>query len=110
LQLGVSAKDRFLHLAGTWGHHPIGMSNSAAQPGLSIDAQRRIATIGAEFATLEPDDRLIAYVREHNDAPFEPQYPDPDAGYAERREVDLDRIRPLVALPDRVIRNSVPVA
>jgi len=30
--------------------------------------------------------------------------------YAERREVNLDNIRPLVALPDAVIRNSVPVA
>ena len=30
--------------------------------------------------------------------------------YAERREVNLDNIRPLVALPDAVIRNSVPGA
>jgi 3-isopropylmalate/(R)-2-methylmalate dehydratase large subunit len=116
LQTGVSAKDVFLHIAGTWGHH----TNQNVEfggtglPGLSIDARRTLATMGAElsaeFATFEPDDRLISYVRERNPAPFEPQYPDPDAVYDERREIELDRIRPLVALPDAVIRNSVPVA
>ena len=35
---------------------------------------------------------------------------DADARYAERREVNLDNIEALVALPDAVIRNSVPVA
>jgi 3-isopropylmalate/(R)-2-methylmalate dehydratase large subunit len=68
------------------------------------------AELSAEFATFEPDDRLIDYVRERNLAPFTPQYPDDDAQYADRREVNLDDIRPLVALPDAVIRNSVPVA
>jgi 3-isopropylmalate/(R)-2-methylmalate dehydratase large subunit len=116
LQPGVSAKDVFLHIAGTWGHHTnqnveFGGTGLA---GLSIDARRTLATMGAElsaeFATFEPDDRLIAYVGARNPAPFEPQYPDPDAVYAERREIELDQIRPLVALPDAVIRNSVPVA
>src|SRR5215472_8860642 len=116
LQPGVSAKDLFLHLAGTWGHH----TNQNVEfggpgfSGLSIDARRTIAAMGAElsaeFATFECDDRLIDYVKARNDAPFTPQHPDPDADYAERREVDLDALRPLVALPDAVIRNSVPVA
>jgi len=68
------------------------------------------AELSAEFTTFEPDDRLIDYVRERNLAPFTPQYPDADARYAEHREVNLDNIEPLVALPDAVIRNSVPVA
>jgi 3-isopropylmalate/(R)-2-methylmalate dehydratase large subunit len=112
---GVSAKDLFLHLAGTWGHH----TNQNVEfggpglAGLSIDARRTIAAMGAElsaeFATFEADDRLIAYVKARNPAPFTPQHPDADADYAERRTVDLSRMRPLVALPDAVIRNSVPV-
>ena len=112
----ASAKDLFLHLAGTWGHHTNQNVEfgGPALPELSIDARRTLAAMGAElsaeFATFEPDDRLIDYVRERNPAPFEPQYPDADARYAERREVNLDDIRPLVALPDAVIRNSVPVA
>ena len=116
LQQGVSAKDVFLYLAGAWGHHTNQNVEfgGPALPGLGIDARRTLAAmsaeLSAEFATFEPDDRLIDYVRERNPAPFEPQYPDPDARYAERREVDLDDIQPLVALPDAVICNSVPVA
>jgi 3-isopropylmalate/(R)-2-methylmalate dehydratase large subunit len=112
---GVSAKDLFLHLAGTWGHH----TNQNVEfggpglAGLSIDARRTIAAMGAElsaeFATFECDDRLIEYVKARNPAPFTPQAPDPDAEYAERRSVDLGAMRPLVALPDAVIRNSVTV-
>ena len=116
LRCGVSAKDLFLHLAGTWGHHTNQNVEfgGPALPGLGIDARRTLAAMGAElsaeFTTFEPDDRLIDYVRERNLAPFTPQYPDADARYAERREVNLDDVEPLVALPDAVIRNSVPVA
>ncbi len=115
LQPGVSAKDLFLHLAGTWGHH----TNQNVEfggpglAGLSIDQRRTVAAMGAElsaeFATFECDDRLIEYVKARNAAPFTPQAPDADADYAERRTVDLGALQPLVALPDAVIRNSVPV-
>jgi 3-isopropylmalate/(R)-2-methylmalate dehydratase large subunit len=112
---GVSAKDLFLHLAGAWGHH----TNQNVEFGgpslanLSIDARRTVAAMGAElsaeFATFECDDLLVDYVKARNPAPFTPQAPDPDADYAERRTVDLGAMRPLVALPDAVIRNSVTV-
>jgi 3-isopropylmalate/(R)-2-methylmalate dehydratase large subunit len=115
LHPGVSAKDLFLHLAGTYGHHTNQNVEfgGPALSGLSIDARRTLAAMGAElsaeFVTFEPDDRLVAYIRERNPAPFDPQYPDADADYAERRNINLDEIRPLVALPDAVIRNSVPI-
>jgi 3-isopropylmalate/(R)-2-methylmalate dehydratase large subunit len=112
---GVSAKDLFLHLAGTWGHHT-NQNVEFGGPGLanlSIDARRTVAAMGAElsaeFATFECDERLVDYVKARNPAPFTPQAPDPDADYAERRTVDLGAMRPLVALPDAVIRNSVAV-
>ena len=112
---GVSAKDLFLHIAGTWGHHT-GQNVEFGGPGLaglSIDARRTVAAMGAElsaeFATFEADDRLIDYVKARNPAPFTPQHPDPDAAYAERRAIDLGEMRPLVALPDAVIGNSAPV-
>ena len=41
--------------------------------------------------------------------PFDAQYPDKDAAYLERRTIDLSAMVPLVALPDGVIRNTVPV-
>ncbi len=109
LQPGVSAKDLFLHLAGAWGHH----TNQNVEfggpglAGLSIDARRTIAAMGAELSAVEADDRLIDYIKTRNPAPFTPQAP--DAEYAERREVDMSALQPLVALPDAVIRNSVPV-
>ncbi len=113
---GVSAKDLFLHIAGTYGDHAnqnVEFGGSAL-PGLSIDARRTLTTMGAElsaeFATFEPDEVLIAYVKARNPAPFEPQYPDPDASYAARRRIDLGALRPMLALPDSVIRNAVPVA
>ncbi|HWB52176.1 MAG TPA: aconitase/3-isopropylmalate dehydratase large subunit family protein [Stellaceae bacterium] len=113
---GVSAKDLFLHIAGAWGHHT-NQNVEFGGPGLAglgIDARRTIAAMGAElsaeFATFECDDRLVDYVKARNPAPFTPQHPDPAAGYAERRSIDLPAMRPLVALPDAVIRNSVPVA
>jgi 3-isopropylmalate/(R)-2-methylmalate dehydratase large subunit len=114
-QPGVSAKDLFLYLAGVWGQHTNQNVEfgGPALPGLGIDARRTLAAMGAElsaeFATFEPDDRLIDYVRERNPVPFTPQYPDDDAQYAERRAVNLDDLQPLVALPDAVIHNSVPV-
>ena len=115
LRHGVSAKDVFLHLAGTYGDHTnqnIEFGGPALS-GLGINARRTLATMGAElsadFATFECDQILVDYVRERNPAPFEPQHPDPDASYADRRTIDLDAIEPLVALPDSVIRNSVPV-
>ena len=112
---GVSTKDVFLHIAGTYGDHANQNVEfgGAALPYLSIDARRTLTTMGAElsaeFATFEPDEVLIDYVKARNPAPFEPQYPDADAVYVARRAIDLSTLSPMVALPDRVIRNTVPV-
>ncbi|HYM73995.1 MAG TPA: aconitase/3-isopropylmalate dehydratase large subunit family protein [Stellaceae bacterium] len=112
---GVSTKDLFLYIAQTYGDH----ANQNIEFGgpalahLSIDARRTLTTMGAElsaeFATFEPDDALIDYVKARNPAPFEPQYPDADATYLRRETIALDRLEPLVALPDKVVRNAVPV-
>ncbi len=112
---GVSTKDLFLHIAQEYGDH----ANQNIEFGgpalahLSIDARRTLTTMGAElsaeFATFEPDEVLIDYIKTRNPAPFEPQYPDADAAYARRETIALDRLEPLVALPDKVVRNAVPV-
>jgi 3-isopropylmalate/(R)-2-methylmalate dehydratase large subunit len=115
LAVGVSTKDLFLHIAQEYGDH----ANQNIEFGgpalahLSIDARRTLTTMGAElsaeFATFEPDEVLIDYIKARNPAPFEPQYPDADAAYARRETIALDRLEPLVALPDKVVRNAVPV-
>jgi 3-isopropylmalate/(R)-2-methylmalate dehydratase large subunit len=116
LRPGVSAKDVFLHIAGTYGAH-VNQNVEYGGGGLAdfgLNARRTLATMGAElsaeFVIFEPDDLLVDYVRARNGTPFEPQRPDADARYKERRRVDLASLEPLVALPDAVVDNSVPVA
>jgi 3-isopropylmalate/(R)-2-methylmalate dehydratase large subunit len=113
LKHGVTPKDLFLHIAGTFGSHAnfnVEFGGSALTH-LSIDERRTLATMGtelnAEFTIFEADATLDAYVRARTDRPYQTYNPDSDAVYAERRVIDLAMIEPLVALPDRVINNSV---
>jgi 3-isopropylmalate/(R)-2-methylmalate dehydratase large subunit len=116
LRPGVSAKDIFLYIAGRWGAH-VNQNVEYGGPSmstLSLNARRTLATMGAElsadFVIFEPDDLLIDYVRARNPEPFEPQWPDADATYVDRRTLDLSEVVPLVALPDAVVSNSVSIA
>ncbi|MEM9682156.1 MAG: aconitase/3-isopropylmalate dehydratase large subunit family protein [Pseudomonadota bacterium] len=109
---GVFTKDVFLHMAGHYGDHATTNVEfgGPALPGLSMNARRTLTTMGAElsveFATFEPDDIMLDHVRARTDRPFEPQWPDEDADYADRRKLRLDAMEPLVALPDSVLKNS----
>ncbi len=115
LSPGVTTKDVFLHIANAFGEH----ANQNVEFGgsglkhLSLNARRTIATMGAEisadFAIFEADDLLMDYVKSRNQAPFEAQNPDADAVYKERRTIALNEMEPLVALPDQVVNNAVPV-
>jgi 3-isopropylmalate/(R)-2-methylmalate dehydratase large subunit len=116
LQPGVTTKDVFLNIAGVFGDHT-NRNMEFGGPGLadlSLNARRTIATqaaeVGAEFAVFEPDAVLLDYVRAHSEQPFEAQYPDADATYAERHAIDLAAMEPMVALPDAVIKNTVRVS
>ena len=115
LAAGVTTKDVFLHIAQTYGEHANQNLEfgGSGMPSLNINARRTISTmaaeLGAEFATFEADELLLDYIRRRNHAPFEAQAPDPDAVYKDRRTIALDRMEPLVALPDAVIGNAIPV-
>jgi 3-isopropylmalate/(R)-2-methylmalate dehydratase large subunit len=115
LSPGVSAMVVFLHIAGKWGAH-VNQNVEYGGPGmsgLSLNARRTLAIMGtelsAEFVIFEPDEAMLEYVRTRNTAPFEPTWPDLDATYKERRRLALDSVEPLVALPDSMVNNSVPV-
>ena len=116
LRPGVSAKDIFLFIAGTYGAH-VNQNVEYGGPGmatLSMNGRRTLATMGAElsaeFTIFEPDDMLTAYMRQVNPSAVTfPTMPDPDCVYRERRGIDLGTLEPLVALPDAVVNNSVPV-
>jgi len=116
LPRAVTMKDAFLQIAGRHGDHAT-MNVEYGGPGgahLSINARKTLTTmsaeLSAEFATFEPDEVMLEWVRARNPAPFEAFYPDPDARYAAIRHVNLSALEPLVAFPDSVIENSQPVA
>jgi len=116
LNAHVSAKDVFLHIAGTYGDHA-NLNVEYGGPALAhlgIDPRRTLAAMGAElsaeFTVFECDQYLIDYIKARNPAPFEGQNPDADATYLARRTIDLGALEPLVAMPDKVLMNSVPVS
>jgi 3-isopropylmalate/(R)-2-methylmalate dehydratase large subunit len=115
LSPAVTAKDAFLQIAGTHGEHAT-MNVEYGGPGiasLSINARKTLTTmsaeLSAEFATFEPDEVMLSWVRARNSGAFEPVYPDADARYHAVRNVDLGGLEPLVAMPDTVVNNSHPV-
>ena len=115
LSRAVTTKDAFLQIAGRHGAHAT-MNVEYGGPGiasLSINARKTLTTmsaeLSAEFATFEPDDVLIDWVRSRSAREFEPVFPDRDAKYFAVREVDLSALEPLVAYPDTVVQNSRPV-
>ena len=116
LSKAVTMKDAFLQIAGEYGDHAT-MNVEYGGSGiahLSMSARKTLTTmsaeLSAEFATFEPDDVLVDWVRARNPTPFKLVYPDHDASYAAVRRVDLSHLQPLVAFPDTVVENSRPVA
>jgi 3-isopropylmalate/(R)-2-methylmalate dehydratase large subunit len=111
LSPAVTAKDAFLQIADTHGEHAT-MNVEYGGPGiagLSINARKTLTTMSAEFATFEPDEAMLSWVRARNPGAFEPVYPDADACYLAVRKIDLGSLEPLVAMPDTVVNNSRPV-
>jgi 3-isopropylmalate/(R)-2-methylmalate dehydratase large subunit len=85
-------------------------------PGLAsipLHDRRTIATQGAEvsadFSTFAYDDVLAEHFQALGVTGFEPAHADPDASYAEVREIDLSALVPYVARPGTVSRNGLPV-
>jgi 3-isopropylmalate/(R)-2-methylmalate dehydratase large subunit len=81
---------------------------------ISMNGRRTLAAMGAElsaeFVIFEPDDLLADYMRTANPgAAAHPTLPDADCVYRERRTIDLGTLEPLVALPDGIVNNSVPI-
>ena len=112
LNIGVTAKDVFLHIAGTYGDHATQNVEfgGPALAGLSMSARKTLSTMGAElsceFATFEADEVLADYLKTCGKTKIEPVHPDRDASYFDVRKIDLGKLEPLVALPDSVLNNS----
>lgn len=116
LRPGVSAMDVFLMMAGRHGSHA-GMNieyGGAGLSALSIESRQTISTmsteLNADFATFEADALLREHLAARTDATFDTVSADHDANYAARRVIDLGAIDAMVALPDQVLGNTLPVA
>jgi 3-isopropylmalate/(R)-2-methylmalate dehydratase large subunit len=112
LRDGVTTKDVFLHIAGTYGDHAT-QNVEFGGPGvaaLSMSARKTLSTMGAElsceFATFEADQVLADYLAARGKTKLEAVHPDRDATYFDVRKIDLSNLEPLVALPDSVLKNS----
>lgn len=118
LRTGVTTKDLFLSIAARFGAHT-NLNVEFGGPGLAnlgLDARRTLSTMAAElsadFATFEPDEVMLTYLRSlrsPNDAPLTPIWPDADADYAARHTIDLGDVAPMVARPDAIIGNVVGI-
>jgi len=116
LQPGVTTKDVFLHIAGEFGEHAtqnVEFGGPALRL-LTMSARKTLATMGAElsaeFATFEADVVLDEHMRSTGVTDYQSFNPDSNAEYAAVRRLDLDRMEPLVALPDSVLNNSRPIS
>jgi len=112
----VFGKDIFLYLASLAGSVE-GHNIEFGGPGvaeLTLDDRATLATmaaeLSAEFATFPADDAVIEYLRPVTDEPFEAAESDPDASYAATYDVSLADLRPYVARPDFIPRNTLAVA
>ena len=81
---------------------------------IGIDGRLTMATISAElsaeFSLFPYDDVLADYLEGRARWPFEPAFPDEDAGYEQTITIDLSTLEPQVVLPDRVAWNTKGVA
>ena len=115
LRHGVTPKDLFLHISGTYGSHADHNVEfgGPALAYLSIDERRTLSTMGtelnAEFTIFEADVKLDDYIRARTDRPYQTFNPDPGVRYADQRVLDLGMIKALVAKPGRVIDNSAAI-
>jgi len=110
LRPGVTSKDVALYVVGKLGAD--GALYQAVEwhgPGLAALSIEQRATLpnmmaeaGAKNSFVMPDDATLAYLKERAVRPFEPLLPDPESGYAQRIEIELQDLEPMIACPHTV--------
>ncbi len=104
---GVTAKDIFLHVSGTYGTE-VGQYKSLEWTGptiddLSLDGRLCIANqsveLGAKFSLFQADQKTLDFVKSRAVRSYEPVAPDRDATYETTITVNAAQLEPLVAQP-----------
>ncbi len=110
LNPGVTAKDLALYIIGELGNDG-GLSMSVEWHGEAIQAlslssravlPNMMAEMGAKNSYILPDQVVFDYLDGRAKRPYEPVYPDPDAGYTRVVEYNAGTLEPMVAAPHRV--------
>jgi len=111
----VMGKDlvlRLIGVLGTSGANWCAFEFGGEIGSLPLDDRFTVANMaveaGATAGLFPPDDEVLGYLGGRAVRAFEPVYPDADARYAEIIEVDLGKLRPMVARPHSPA-NAVPV-
>ncbi len=114
---GVYAKDLILHIIGMLGAG--GCSRRVAEfvgegvARLGMDARTTICNMAVEMSArtgiMPCDESLAAYLAGRAQWPVEPIASDPDARFADRLQVDLTALEPMVAFPHKPA-NATPVS
>lgn len=107
---GVYARDLILEIIGTVGangcNYQVMEFTGEGAKTLSISDRIALCNMaveaGAKTGIFEPDEKAIAYLKEHGRKPKAVYHSDPDAVYAREYIFDLSKIRPVVAKPDFV--------
>ena len=107
---GVYARDLILEIIGTVGangcNYQVMEFTGEGAKTLSISDRIALCNMaveaGAKTGIFEPDEKAIAYLKEHGRKPKAVYHSDPDAIYAREYTFDLSKIRPVVAKPDFV--------
>lgn len=64
--------------------------------------------MGAKNGYIKPNEKTFSYLSLRNTKTYQPVYPDPDAEYAERIEIDISGLTPQIACP-HTVDNVKPV-
>ncbi len=116
IRKGSSAKDVFFYMASVIGDIP-GKNIEFAGDGiktLDMDERSSISTmcaeLSAEFAVFPFDNVLRDYMESTGVGDYSAVGPDPDAQYFDEVNIDMNSVQPMVAMPDRIINNIMPVS
>lgn len=107
---GVYSKDLALRIIGDLsaegGRYMSVEWHGEAIEALSLDQRTVLTNISAEMGAknsyLPPDKKVLDYLKDRAQRPYEVIYPDPDASYARVVEYDASETRPMAACPHTV--------
>jgi len=114
---GVMSKDLMLHLIGTISeeetlYRAIEFTGPAIEK-MSLDSRLCLCNmtvdLGGKIGYVEPDQRILSWLKKRAERPFQVIRPDSDAVYNKTLDFDVSALEPQIACP-HVLQNLEPVS